>query len=326
MAHDLEIQANGEAAMFSVSASRTPPWHNLGKVVTEAPTTAEAIRLAGLDWSVETRPLFLADGRPVEAAAVVRATDGKVLGNHVGKNWTPLQNAAAFEWFDPFVQSGECSFETAGALAGGSRVWVLATLNRRPIDVGGGDKVKKYLLLSNSHDGSLAVRVGMSAVRIVCANTLALAHNDKGSSLLRLRHTRNLSAALTMVRDMVNTVDASFEATGEAYRKLAATRVVNLADLRKYVAIVLGLKTDEKGELATRGKNILAEVLKKYEGGVGANLTTAAGTWYGAYNAVQDYLAYDRGTDDARRLDSMWFGSNAVMNKNALDLALQMAT
>src|SRR5437867_9649475 len=120
MSHQIE-------SMFSV---REVPWHKLGRVVREAPSAAEAIRLAGLDWPVERRRLSLPDGRPVNRWAVVRTTDGAVVSDAVGPHWTPLQNAEAFAWFDPFIAAGQARFETAGSLGGGRRVWVLAELSR----------------------------------------------------------------------------------------------------------------------------------------------------------------------------------------------------
>jgi len=317
MAHQVE-------SMFSV---RETPWHKLGVVVQDAPTAAEAIRLAGLDWSVRTEPLRIAsDGRPVEACAVVRDSDNSILGQHVGKDWTPLQNAAAFDWFNPFVESGECSFETAGSLQSGRRVWVLARINRAPAEVGPGDEVRGHLLLSNSHDGTLAVRAGFTPIRVVCANTLALAHGDKASSLLRVRHTRNVVTVLAAVRECIDAVTQEFAATAEQYRFLAR-RGVSRADLRKYVRKVLELTEDKEkpGQLCGRSATTEAAVLANFDNGRGAALPTAKGTWWGAYNAVNEFLGYDRGRGDSQRLDSLWFGDAARINRRALAAAVEFA-
>jgi phage/plasmid-like protein (TIGR03299 family) len=62
------------------------------------------------------------------------------------------------------------NFETAGSLHGGRRVWVLATLPEH-VEVGG-DAVRPYVLLMNSHDGSTAVVAATTPIRVVCQNTL----------------------------------------------------------------------------------------------------------------------------------------------------------
>jgi phage/plasmid-like protein (TIGR03299 family) len=245
--------------MFSV---RETPWHQLGRVVKDAPSAADAIRLAGLDWPVKLQRLHLPDGRPVNRWAVVRGTDGAIVGDAVGPQWVPLQNADAFAWFDPFVTSGAAHFETAGSLGHGRRVWVLAELNRAPVEVVPGDAVRKFLLLSNSHDGTLAVRVGLTPVRVVCANTLAMAHGDAASKLIRIRHTRGLRQTLGQVREIVNAADAAFEATAEQHRALAR-RPINAAGLTRYVKAALKME-ERDADLSSRSRNVLADILDRY--------------------------------------------------------------
>src|SRR5262249_54293695 len=155
----------------------------------------EGIKQAGLDWPVELRPLFTAEGKKAPAFAAVRTDKGSILGV-VGEKYRPLQNAEAFKWFQPFLDAGQASLETAGSLAEGKKVWVLAKLNRSPVVIGSGDEVEKFLLLSNGHDGSLAVRVGFTPIRVVCANTLGMAHCGGESQLIRLKHSRHVAENL----------------------------------------------------------------------------------------------------------------------------------
>ena len=137
-------------------------------------------------------PLLTADTlAKVEHKAVRRKTDGKVLGV-VGPKYHVLQNRDAFRWFEPFLAAKEAALNTAGSLAEGSRIWVLAKLNRAPLVIAQGDEIEKFILLSHSHDGRLAVRVGFTPIRVVCANTLALAHKKDASNLIRLKHTKDL--------------------------------------------------------------------------------------------------------------------------------------
>jgi Domain of unknown function (DUF932) len=56
------------------------------------------------------------------------------------------------------------------ACTGGRRVWVLATLPDH-VEVGG-DDVRPYVLLMNSHDSSTAVIAATTPIRVVCQNTL----------------------------------------------------------------------------------------------------------------------------------------------------------
>lgn len=220
------------------------PWHKLGIRLDNPPTVAEAIRIAGLDWEVGLKDLVTVDGEAVTHKATYRVSDGRVLGV-VGPTYAPLQNGRGFTFFDPFLSAGEATIETAGSLRGGARVWMLARLNRDPVEIVPGDAVHKYILLANSHDGTFATRVGFTPIRVVCANTLSMATHAGASRLLRVRHTKGAEGTLAAIRDTMNLANAQFEATAEQYRGLAA-RQVNAADLEKYVRIVFGLKDSAK--------------------------------------------------------------------------------
>jgi phage/plasmid-like protein (TIGR03299 family) len=299
------------------------PWHGLGTPLDHPPTVQDAIRLAGLDWPVQLAPLHLADGRTVPAFATVRATDQRVLGV-VGPQYRPLQNLEAFDWFQPFLDLGEASIHTAGSLAGGKRVWVLAKLNRAPITITADDTVEKFLLLSNSHDGTLAVRVGFTPIRVVCANTLAMAHGAEASRLLRVRHTKGTLRSLEAIRDVMDLANQSFEATAEQYRRLA-TRDICPADLRRYVKQVFSLP-EERATERPQQRRLLESCVRLFEVGQGNALITVRGTAWAAYNAVTEYLGTERGRTAESRLNSLWFGDSARLSERALELATTLAS
>jgi phage/plasmid-like protein (TIGR03299 family) len=165
MAHEVE----------SMFYTREAPWHGLGERVDEALNSSEALKLAGLDWKVIQRPVFTDDD--VEIAgykANVRSRDGKVLGI-VSDRYKVVQNNEAFQFTDALIGNG-VRYETAGSLQGGKRVWMLAHLPDTYKICG--DEVKSYILFSNSHDGSGAIRVAVTPIRVVCQNTLNLALSD----------------------------------------------------------------------------------------------------------------------------------------------------
>src|SRR5438093_266603 len=226
MAHEIETMASfGQL-----------PWHRLGTALEEADLYdwPSASRKAGLDWEVELVPLVTADTQAkVAHRAVRRTSDARVLGI-VGPRYVPLQNKDAFAWFQPFLDARAAALHTAGSLKSGSRVWVLAKMNRDPLVIAEGDTVEKYLLLSHGHDGSLAVRCGFTPVRVVCANTLAMAHGSDASKLIRVKHTRDVVENLANVREVMDLANSEFEATAEQYRRLAR-QSVNQTDLRRYV-------------------------------------------------------------------------------------------
>ncbi len=167
------MSANVES-MFYV---RQVPWHGLGTMVQEAPTSEDALRMAELDWRVEQTPVFTDAGIEIPGyKANRRNTDGSILGI-VSDRYRIVQNTEAFEFTDAIVgetEDGVVKYETAGSLCGGKRIWLLAKMpTKKVLD----DDVEPYMFFSNSHDGTGAIKVGMTPVRIVCANTLAIALN-----------------------------------------------------------------------------------------------------------------------------------------------------
>ena len=247
--------------------------------------------------------------------------DSRVLGV-VGPRYYPLQNREAFKWFQPFLDAREAALHTAGSLRQGSRVWVVAKLNRDPLVIAEGDEVEKYLLLSHGHDGSLAVRVGFTPIRVVCANTLAMAHGSDASKLIRVKHTKDVLDNLANVREVIDLANQQFESTAEQYRRLAR-KSINQTDLRKYVQRVLKMDGEEKP--STRLKHIAEEIARLAEAGRGNDLPSIRGTYWSAYNGVSEWLTYDRGRSEDNRLNSLWFGESAITNRHALETALDMA-
>lgn len=309
MAHAVE-------SMFAVGAT---PWHGLGKVLVEAPTITDAMVQAGLDWDVILSPVeYKGESLPHLGNVVVRNSDNKPLGV-VGPQWTPLQNAQAFDWFAPFLDSNLCKLETAGSLHGGKVVWVMARITTGDMMVDDGDEVRKYLLLSNSHDGSQSVRVGFSPIRVVCANTLGMAHRDNQSKLLRIRHTQGLHYTLSMVRETINAADQAFNATAAQYRKLAQLHI-NRLDLERYVTQVIAANPRET---TAQEKSKIGEIVELAVHGRG-NEGRKLSLWT-AYNGITEHLNYNAGRTADTRLDSLWFGKANNLSQYALEVATQLA-
>ncbi|MCP4446086.1 MAG: DUF932 domain-containing protein [Myxococcales bacterium] len=312
MSHELE-------SMFFVGRT---PWHGLGTALDCPPSIDAALEVAGLDWNVECRPLYLQSGVEVAAQAVVRDFDESVLGV-VGPRYHPLQNKDAFAFFQPLVEDKLVDLETAGSLSEGKKVWVLARIVGDPLVVQGDDVVERFILLSNSHDGSLAVRVGFTPIRVVCSNTLAYAHETGASRLIRILHTAGAKDTLDGVREIMSLADRSFTATAEQFRYLASKPIV-AADLQKYVERVFAVPeaADPSKQSCPR---VLGQVIPLFENGKGSEMASAKGTWWGAYNAISEHLTHYRGRSADSRVNSLWFGDSAKLNRSALSTACMMA-
>jgi phage/plasmid-like protein (TIGR03299 family) len=313
MAHMVE-------SMFYVGKE---PWHGLGTPIPadKQISVREAIVAAKLDWRVELRPLYTekpdggAKSGILDHYAVCRTSDNAFLGL-VGPDYVPLQNEEALKWFQPFLDFDSATLETAGSLNGGRQVWALAKIRDSKMDVGKEDPVAHYILLSNAHDGSIAVRVGFTPIRVVCNNTLTLAHYSKASQLLRVRHTSGLHYNLELIREIMNVAGREFSATVAQYRRLQK-RGIDSSGLERYVRVVFSLPED-KG-----GKELIPNIIYLFENGRGSK--EAGRTYWGAYNAVTEYLNYFRGRTQDNTLSSLWFGEGSRISRLALTTALKMA-
>lgn len=314
MAHEL----HEHDSMFSV---KERPWHGLGQVLEQAPTIAEGIQAANLDWQVTTEPLFTSANESVDARAVRRVDTNHILGV-VGTQYQPLQNLDAFRFFQPFLDEGLATLETAGSLFNGAKVFVLAKINSPDAVIvpQSDDRIEKYVLLSNSHDGKNAVRVGYTPIRVVCNNTLRMAKEHKDSALIRVKHSSKTVTTLDTIRETMNLVNQSFEATAAQYRKLAQTDVI-MDDVKKYFLEVFDLVPE--GD-AKRRSGTIEQLEELFHYGRGNHLEGVKGTAWAAYNAATEYMQFYSGRSLESRFGSMWFGPNQSRNDKALALALKL--
>lgn len=339
MAHEIMENDN----MFSVGSV---PWHGIGNVLDNPPTIIEGLEKANLNWTVSTLPLFCqtptvpiqsetrtrnaGSFQPVNHQAVMRNDTMEILGV-VGQNWTPLQNIDAFGIFAPLVEDKSILLETAGSLKNGRRVWILARINADSAEIGKGDEIRPYVLLSNAHDGTMAVRFGFTPIRVVCNNTLSYAESGKTSQLIRVIHTPNLHENLESLRNMLDLSRAAFAATTEQFKWLAS-REINEADLIRYVRIAFNPEFEKELEnniLEGKATELILtpmenKVVELFESGIGSGMPKGR-TWWGAYNAVNEYLMYHRGRSVDNRLNSVWFADGYSVNKRALDTAIRLA-
>lgn len=176
-------------SMFYV---RETPWHGLGVKVEKALSSRKALEFAGLNWNVVQKPIYTSDNVLIPSfKANVRESDGKILGV-VTDRYRIVQNKEAFAFTDSLLGEG-VRYETAGSLQEGKKVWLLANLPEKYKILD--DEVNSYMVFSNSHDGTGAIKVAMTPIRVVCNNTLNLALNS-AKRVWSAIHTGNINEKL----------------------------------------------------------------------------------------------------------------------------------
>lgn len=242
------MAANMAANVESMFYVREKPWHGLGTMVAEAPDSAAALRLAGLDWNVVQKDIMTVDGGAAIPGfrANVRDIDGSVLGI-VTDRYRVVQNAEAFSFTDALLGEG-VRYETAGSLQGGRRTWILARLPHQYII--NGEEISPYLVFMNAHDGSGAVKAAMTPVRVVCQNTLNLALSTAKRSW-SFHHTGDITGKLEEARDTLLYAGQYMAELGKAFGRLGR---IKLSD-GKVEEFIGALLPDADGGSSQQGRN-----------------------------------------------------------------------
>ena len=342
MPHELSI-VDGKAEMFCAGER---PWHGLGTLMENRVTSFEAIQAAHLEWEVALTPLFAGQvqGNDIETVqkedffhyldcpdhqATVRTDLNKVLGI-VGRRYKPLQNREAFTFFDDVVGAGEAIYESAGALFGGRRVWILAKLSEDLV-IGGVDKIKPYLLLVNSHDGSQAVRMFYTPVRVVCNNTLTAAVNRRqvGEGVV-IRHTESMNGKIELAQQVLGMAQAEYRSLKNGFN-LFYNQQTTEERVQGYFANVFELDiVESKNDLATHN-----ELMSGFYGhDTQAAEGTPEGSVWRAYNVathrIDHVLPFRRNSTRSfqarseRRMKSLCFGTGAAVKARAYQQAIQL--
>ena len=307
------------------------PWHGLGVPVSNDMSAYEMMEAAQLNWSVKKQPMYFmpnednsnwvnnSTGVLVEdKMLLIREKDNMQL-DVVGKNWHPVQNQEAFDFFYDWVEEGKMEMHTAGSLSNGKIVWILAKVNET-FEVLKNDIVESYMLFTNPHSFGTSVNVRFTPIRVVCNNTLQLALGDNNNGI-RLDHTKKFDPHL--VRDTLGlatdsmrvyqhqaTYLASKHATGEQ-RDNYFKEMFPMTDYEKDVK---GYVRSKKAADANRLHN---------NGTPGSEFSKDS--WWDTFNTLTFMYDHKLGRSNASRIRSSWYGEASKTKQVALAKALEYA-
>ncbi len=352
MSHELTIREDG---FVEAAYSLQPAWHGLGTVFDHVMSSAEALTAAGLDWQVKQDEVYRYDkmflknkeewstGTKVEPVLGgtneyvqipgyllnVRRDNDLVLGM-VSDQYKLVQNGEAFGFLDALVEGHEMRYESAFSLYGGRRVVMLAKMPGHR-EVVPGDPLLPYVLMSLSHDGTGAIKFGPTAVRVVCANTYALAERGHTLKELAVRHTGDIKSKLQAARDILGMADRQFAQYAEIGQVLAQRRLTR-EEWRHYLDMMCPELdpldpdyTDRRAEAITETRHAIALCYRN------ERQDTAPETAWAAFNAVGEHIDHlpRRGASGERRAEARFsvclYGVGRNMKQRALEAACKMA-
>ena len=329
MAHEIDTAAY----------SFKPAWHKLGVVLDHLPYGEEMKDVSGLGWLVGQDPVFVhkviqdENGNPktiyIEVPDMlgnVREDNLNVLGL-VSKKYKVVQNCEAFDFVDGLHQDGIIRYEAAGSLKGGKVVWLLARMPEE-FEVVAGDKLEQYILFTTAHDGSRAIWVMPTSVRVVCNNTLALATAKADKKALSIVHKGNIMDKLNDARKIIMKSNEKFEKFHTTAQKLAEVQF----DIERLQALTEILIPKETNVNDTRRQKARENIMLAFTDSP-QNLHGIRGTAWAAFNAVTQAVDHQssywgKNDDDPMRarearMDSLLWGANARLKSEALSLITQ---
>ena len=338
MAHQLETWADGSA---SFASARLHAWHRLGTVLPDRFDAAQAMNHAKLGgWRVRKEALqttvLTADGVSTldvpEQFATVRTNPvtGRpdVLGV-VGRGYTPIQNEEHAALLDALVDESGAHFETAGSLRGGRQVFLTMKLPTT-MRIGGVDPVDLYLVACNSHDGTSAFRLLVSPIRVVCANTQAIAIRRAQSSF-SIRHTSGASGQIEQARQALG-LTFKYAETFQAQADAMIAQAMTDRQFRELIDAVWHVD-DKANTSAKAGPSKRSQTIAANRRAVLVDLWRSSptaeairGTAWGAYQAITEYtdhvapIGEKRNPGAARAERAITSANVAAVKTRAFDL------
>jgi phage/plasmid-like protein (TIGR03299 family) len=313
----------------SMAWAHEVPWHGLGNRVEGNVTCEEMLVAAGLDWTVEEVPCFVnIDGKqvPVERKALIRSSDKKIL-TVTGMNWRPFQNKDVMNFFREFTAVGGCTLETAGSLRGGKVVWALARVSAG-FTLNGRDSTKCYILLVSPHEVGKASTARTTGVRVVCANTLAMAGGVQGKNAeYRQSHVYDFdtSAARATVQ-LAKEEMARMELDAIALQQLKLSQFDTVRLLAKFFQPALKDGTEHNIEELINEPDARSPKLQRVLWATEKAAGATPGNGWGVLNGVTYYSDHMAGNSKDSRLFNSWLGEAGKVKDKVKKALMEMVS
>ena len=275
-----------------------------------------------------------------EKKCTFREDNGVTLGT-VGKDYQIIQNSRAFDFinFIKEVSGEEPNIESFGALGNGERVFICATLGADSY-LNPDDAIKNYVVFTTGHSAEYACQCLFTPIRVVCANTLAMAIRGCSNRIV-FKHTKNVERrldweiaanrekALEVFGKSVNFSKAFIEnmlylkeqeVTPQYVRDFTAKMFLDNAKFKLYQDA--GYNLDKVDEISTRTKNMITSLRDATEHGIGQQQNRGTKVWL--LNGLTTMLHNEtnwKGNGEAE-FNSLMFGEGAKKVQKAYDLLM----
>lgn len=355
MAHMIETRnVNGNIQYsFAENGAQKRAWHGLGddqQIFDRPMFVAEALKACHADYEVKLQPVLALNDKIMEAinnGDFINAAELKnlIVDNTMATKRTDLDatlgvvsgkygvcpNELAFQFVDTLC-SGELTdrdekpvIETCGVLGKGERIFVTAKMpDDIIIDKAKDDRIETYVVITNSHDGTGAVKVMVTNVRVVCNNTLNWAMRNN-TGMLSFRHGCNIVNRMDLLNkenaefayrtlNLYNTYEEHFKESLEKLKSIKLTErdinntLAKIALSPENAKLFIETQNINHEDITTRGRNIFLGMRESLESGIGQSILDKGNALW-ALNGITTYYQNQANyKDDETKLNSVLGG------------------
>jgi len=303
--------SNGRANVVYINET---PWHGLGKQLTPGQSLEVWAEEAGQSWEAKRAALRYTAGKDTVSIpnrkALYRSDTHAFLGM-VADGYKIVQPKEVLEFYRDLISDFGFEMETAGCLFGGKRVWALANC-KKTVALKGDDTTNLYLLLATSFDGSMSTQARLTAVRVVCNNTLELAtaSDEVGNNVVRVYHTANFDHAAVKKQLDVENRWQNFCETASKMQE----RHVSKAEVIDFLTRLYKVNPNSSELIKNR---FLARMEQSLFNAPGAQKVGSAGTLWGALNAVTYDIDHKATRVADYRMSNGMMGAGSLLKQQA---------
>lgn len=252
-----------------LASLRRPAWNGLGQVFDKPVSTEEMLDLSHLsNWNLRMEELDTGEYCDKTEFKVLRDNplmDGRTerLGI-VGTRYHLFSNEELFDFGDTLTTQRR-RWETAGALDGGRRVFAtLVSTDDLVLDPNGSaDTIRKYLLLTSSHDGSGTILAKKIDTRVECWNTLNIAFREAGPEF-KIRHTQKMEEKISQAKKALGFADLYDEVFEREAMELFA-KEMTLVQFEKIVLDMFPEPEEDKKGAAKKWNDKVDDILNIWQ-------------------------------------------------------------
>lgn len=271
-----------------------------------------------LDFRIEKEQLLSATGKLTPFFGLFNDKTGECI-NSVKEGYTVSQNDEVVELVLEGMRGfGELSVSKAGALNGGRKVFIQLAIDG--MSLVGDERIKRYVTVIDSNDGSTGLSVGIGELVMSCQNQFFKFYKSGQS---KLRHTASLTQRIKEIPQLIEMALAESLKLTETYKQFQSTPVTKaLAD--EMVKYILGfdktMSVKTEAELSTRSLNAMESLyghITKETNQKGMNL-------FGLFSGVTSWTTHEKSAPrrENGREESIMTGTNYRTNEQGLEFAL----